>query len=214
MGLFNKYNKIEQKLLDEHSQMFVMMGITDAIKMAKDMLNQAIERAKKEGTYSLPNNFGSIILKEEKTEDSFVEKFAETIRKTLPIKRVDGVTDNDIKWWWNLNEVERNMILAVDEMARLALLAYEIQNSTEINAAKIVWKFHPVYTYGVQKDAVPSWVKEEDLPLPIELKERVVTYSEKRSNDNLEKYKKDMETSSTFNALIRREIKAGNLGSI
>lgn len=221
MGLFDNYNEIEQRLLEYHSQMFTMMGIPDARKMAKDMLNRAIEKSKKEGTYNLPPNFGNIILKEQKTEDPIVEKFAEGIRKTLPSKRAEGVRNEDIRWWWNLNDVERNIMLAVDEMHRGALFISELEKSTEPSeekafdqAAKIVWKFHPTYTYGDPKDkkeSIPKWVKEEDLPLPIELKDRIDIYIEKRAKSDSEKYKKEIESSPTFNALVRKEIKAGNI---
>jgi hypothetical protein len=51
----------------------------------------------------------------------------------------------------------------------------------------------------------------DDRPLPDELKNRINIYIEKRVRDNPEKYKNEIEESSTFNALIRKEIKAGNL---
>lgn len=213
MGLFNNYNEIERGLLEQYSQMFAMMGIPDARKMAKDMLNQAIEKSKKEGTYNLPPNFGNIILKEQKTEDPIVEKFAEEIWKTLPSKKAEGVRDEDIRWWWNLNDVERSIMLGVDEMHRIALFLKELEEGkTEKEAAEIVEKFHPKYTYGYrgeQKD-IPKRIKD-CLPLPIELKDRINIYIEKRPTSDPEEYKKDIEKSSTFNALIRKEIKAGNI---
>jgi len=221
MGLFNNYNEIEKGLLEQYSQMFAMMGIPDAQKMAKNLLDRAIEKSKREGTYNLPPNFGDIILKEQKAEDPAVEKIAEVFRRTLLIKKAEGVRDEDIKWWWNLNDVERNIMLGTDEVNRLYLFTQEIKNSKEISkekaagqAAKKVWKFHPTYTYGdpkEKKDSVPKWVKEADLPLPIELKDRINIYIEKRYKNDREKYKKDIETSSTFNALVRKEIKAGNV---
>ena len=198
--------------------MFTMMSLPDAKETAKRLLDRAIEKSKKEGTYNLPPNFGSIILKEQKTEDSVVEKFAEGIQNTLPSKRTEGVKDENIKWWWNLNDVERNIMLAIDEMNRMALFINEIENSSESSkekaaekAAKKVWKFHPTYGDPTNKTSLPSWVKEEDLPLPFELKDRINIYIEKRAKSDPEKYKKDIESSSTFNALIRREIRNGNV---
>lgn len=221
MGLFNNYNEIEQELLEQYSQIFVMMGIPDVRRTAEELLNRAIEKSKKEGTYNLPPNFGDIILKKQKTEDPAVGKIAEIMRGTLPQKRSEGVRDEDIRWWWNLNDVERSMMLAVDEMHRMALFISELKKSTESSkekageqVSKIVWKSHPTYTYGDpkdKKDSVPKWVKEEDFPLPIELKDRINIYIEKRAKSDPEKYKKDIETSSTFNALVRKEIKAGNI---
>lgn len=221
MGLFDNYNEIEKGLLEQYSQMFNMMGMPDARKMAKDTLDRAIENSKKEGTYNLPPNFGDIILKKQRAENPAIEKIAEVFRRTLSSKRDEGVRDEDIRWWWNLNDVERNIMLATDEVNRMYLFRQEIENSKEVSkekaaeqAAKKVWKFHPTYTYGdpkEKKDSVPKWVKEEDLPLPIELKDRINIYIEKRYKDNREKYKKDIGVSSTFNTLIRKEIKAGNI---
>ena len=55
MGLFNvfKYNAKEKALLHEYTQMISLSGVTfaEAKKTAGDMLDQAIEDSKKEGTY-------------------------------------------------------------------------------------------------------------------------------------------------------------------
>ena len=60
MGFFNNYNKIEEGLLEQYSQMFLEMGVPDAKKTAKDMLNKAIDNSKKQGTYNLPPNLGEM----------------------------------------------------------------------------------------------------------------------------------------------------------
>lgn len=219
MGLFDNYNKIEEGLLKEYSHMFTAMGLPDTKETAKELLDRAIEKSKKEGTYNLPPNFGNIILKEQKAEDPIVEKFAEGIRNTLLSKRAEGVRDEDIKWWWNLNDIERSIMLGVDEMNRMALFIKELENSTEISkekaaerAAEIMWKFHPKYTYGYrgEQKKIPERIKNH-LPLPIELKNRINIYIEKKAKSDLEKYKREIEASSTFNALVRKEIKAGNI---
>ena len=140
MGLFNNYNKIEKGLLEMYSQMFTAMGMPDARKIAKSLLDQAIGKSKKEGTYNVPSNFGDIILKKQTIGDPVVEKMAEIIQKTLPRKRNEGVRDEDIRWWWNLNDVERNIMLAVDEMNRMALFINEIENSSESSKEKTAEK--------------------------------------------------------------------------
>lgn len=217
MGLFgNNYNKIEKGLLEHYSQMFAMMGIPDASKMARDMLKRSIERSKKEGTYNLPPNFGDIILEKEKAEDPAVEKMAKIFRDLLPKKRAEGVKDEDIRWWWNLNDVERNIMLSFDEMSRMALLIKCVQEDglSDKQAAEKVWRFHPTYTYGdpsIKPEKAPIGLQKEDYKLPIELKDRVNIFIEKRAQTDPEKYKKETEESSTFNALIRKEIRKGNI---
>lgn len=215
MWLFNNYNEVEKQLLGHYVQFFTAMGLLDAKKTAKDMLDKAIEKSKKEGTYYLPRNFGNIILGTEKAEQQDIEKMAEMFRSILPQKRANGVKDTDIRWWWNLNDVERYMMLSVDEFHRVALFIKRIEDGdTPDDAGKTVWKVHPIYTYGdpTQKpQKAPSGITEEDYPIPVELKDRVNIYIEKRAKDDPEKYKKEIENSSTFNALLRRAIEASKI---
>lgn len=214
MSLFNNYNKIEKELFEIYSNDLAAMGIPDSRRTAKELLNHAIEKSKKEGTYNLPPNFGNIILKEEKAEDPVVEGIAERIRKTLPGKRTESVRDEDIKWWWNLNDVERSIMVGVDEFHRIALCLKLVDEDglSFKEAGEQVWKYHPKYTYGYRGEMkkMPKEI-ENEFPLPIELKDRINIYIEKRAKSDPEKYKKDIEKSSTFNALIRKEIKAGNI---
>jgi len=221
MGLFNSYSAIEEELLEHYSKMFATMGMPDGRKSAKEILDRSIEKSKQERTYNLPLNLGNILLDEEEAEDPVVEKLVEVIKRTLQKKRDEGVRDEDIKWWWNLNDVERQIMLAVDEMNRLSLFMHNIKTSTESSkektaekASRRVWKFHPMYTYGdtgERNSSIPEWIHGEDLPLPIELKDRVNIYIEKRGKNHAEEFKKDIDTASTFNALVRKEIKAGNI---
>jgi len=51
----------------------------------------------------------------------------------------------------------------------------------------------------------------KDRPLPYELKDRINIYIENKSQKEPEQFKKDIEKSSSFNALIRKEIKKGNI---
>jgi len=201
MGLFNNYNKIEQKLLEIYSQMFSAMGMPNAQQTAKDLLNQAIEESKKIGTYNLSPNTGDLLLEKEKTD--------EKIHLTLEKKRKEGVKDGDIRWWWNLNDVERMMMLKVDEFHRLALhIKCREEDGLSIEkAAEQVRKFHPIY--GNPEDITHT--KGDDRPLPEELKDRINIYIEKKAKSDPEKYKRDIESSSTFNALVRKEIRAGNI---
>lgn len=68
-----------------------------------------------------------------------------------------------------------------------------------------IWSSQRYYLYTNTKG-----IKGDDRPLPYELKKRVNEYIGKRMSDPIE-YKRNIETSSSFNALIRKEIKSGNL---
>jgi hypothetical protein len=219
MGLFNfsKYNNIEKALLEQYAEMMTMIvGVSssEARKMVEDLLDQAIEESKKEGSYYLPQNMGDIILGDAEVNDPAIKKVADAIRKNLPKKRKEGVKDKDIRWWWNLNDIERRIMLKQDDIARMYLFTHEIENSTgsperktaEVAAVK-VRKFHPIY--GDPGDTTHT--KGKNRPLPFELKDRINIYIEKRAKTDSEKYKKEIQQSSTFNALVRKEIRAGNL---
>lgn len=221
MGLFNNYNELEKQLLEHYIQLFSAMGLPDAKKTAKDMLDKAISESKERKSYYLPSNFGDIILENEKAENPTVEKLAEFFRKTLPAKRAEGARDEDVRWWWNLNDIERRMMLKVDDFHRLALFINAIKNSKSPDkekageeAGKMVWEAHPMYTEidpSIKPEKAPPGLTKEDYCLPIELKDRINVYVEKRGKDDPEGFKKDIEASSTFNALVRKEIKAGKI---
>lgn len=212
MGLFNflKYNNIEKALLDQYSQMMCMTGISsvEAKKMVEGWLDQAIEESKKGGTYYLPQNLGDIILGDAGSDNPTIKKIAGSIRQQLPKIKKEEVRDEDVRWWWNLNDIERRMMLKQDEIQRFAVFLDRLEKGDlPDKATEKVRKFFPMY--GDPDDT--SLTTGDDKPLPCELKNRINNYRLKRIDDNSEKYKNDIEQSSTFNALIRKEIKAGNL---
>ena len=198
MGFFSKYNGIEKELLETYSKLFADMGLPDSQKMAGDILDQAIENSKKEGHYNL-KNVGDTLLEKEKSSGSRNQNFEN--------KRKEGVRDEDIKWWFNLNDVERRMMLKIDEFHRMSLFVHEVESGkTEEEADKTVRKYHPIF--GDLNDETHG--NGDNRPLPLELKDRINIYIEKQGIGNPE-FKKEIDTSSTFNALIRKEIKTGNI---
>lgn len=198
MGFFAKYNEKEKTLLDLYTREFQKMNMPEPSKMAENLLDEAIKESKK---VALPSNAGDKILEKEKNDES--------TRRVLEKKRREGVCDEDIKWWWNLDGVERMMMLKVDEFHRLALLIKCRQEDglSDEQAAEQVRKHHPIY--GNPEDTTHT--QGEDRPLPEELKDRINIYVEKKFTNDSEKFKKEIEQSSTFNALIRKEIRAGKL---
>jgi len=198
MGFFNKYNKIEEELLAHYSKFFADMGLPDVEKMTKDMLDKVIEDSKKGGRYNL-KNVGDTLLKKEKTTGQANPNFEG--------KRKEGVRDEDIKWWFNLNDIERMMMLKVDEFHRLALFIKEKEEGkTDDEADAVVRKHHPIY--GDLNDETHG--SGDNRPLPLELKDRINIFVEKQGVNNQD-LKREIDSFSTFNALIRKEIKDGNI---
>ena len=213
MGLFSKLfgssSDIEKQLEELYIHIFqktMGMSLDQAKKFFQDMFKLAKEESLKGNTKDLPQNYGDLLLKTE----SMDEKTKEMLAK----KRRESVRDKDIKWWWNMHDYERWMMIKVDENSRMALFLDEIAKShadnlekAEEEATKKVRKFFPIF--GDPEDTTHT--KGNDRPLPYELKGRIIIYSEKREKKDLNNLKKDIENSSTFNSLIRNEIKAGNL---
>lgn len=213
MGLFSKLfgssSDIEKQLEELYIPIFqktMGMSLDQAKKFFQDMFQLVKEESLKEGTENLPQNYGDLLLEAE----SIDEKTKEMLAK----KRREGVRDEDIRWWWNMHDYERWMMIKVDENSRVAGALDEIAKSHADNlekaqeeAAKKVRKFFPMF--GDPEDTTHT--KGNDRPLPYELKGRIIIYIEERTKKDLNNLKKDIENSSTFNSLIRNKIKSGNL---
>lgn len=207
MGIFSKLfgslSPLEKQLEDLYVPMFQMMGMSssEAINTFCGILKKAKEESLKEGTSNLPQNFGEILLEKESTD--------EKIKTMLAKKRKEGVRDHDIRWWWNMHDLERRMMLMHDDVTKLAgFRKYTEEDSTNSDeAAKRIRKYFPVY--GDPDDATHT--TGEDRPLPFELKDRINIYFEKRSQRDSAKLKQEIEEASSLNALIRKEIKKGNI---
>ena len=208
MGIFSRLfgtsSDIEKQLEDIYVPMFQEtrgMSLPRAKSTFRDLLEKAKKDIREEGVSDLPENFGDVLLEKESTD--------EQIRSFLAKKRKEGVKDQDIRWWWNTHNLERGMIYQVDALDRFALFLKltEEDGLSSDDAAKRVRKFHPIY--GDPDDTTAAI--GEDRPLPPELKDRINRYCMKRGQTDPEKLKKDIEESLTFNALMRKEIKKGNI---
>ncbi|MFH1337057.1 MAG: hypothetical protein ABII96_11115 [Candidatus Zixiibacteriota bacterium] len=133
----------------------------------------------------------------------------EEMKSRLAIKRKEGVRDEDIRWWWNMHDLERRMMVAFDSIMKMwAYNAYkETDGLSEKDALKKLNKHFPIW--GDPEDI--THFTGDDRPLPIELKERVNRYVEKRMRTDPEGFKKAMESSSNLNALIRKLITRGQI---
>lgn len=204
------YTPLEQKLLEFHTRAFMAMKIpsTQAGDMATSLLDRCIKESKNEGTYYLPENLGDIILGNAKSDDTAINKIAEKLRQNLHNKRAEGVQNKDIQWGWNLNDIERRMMLAIDDINKTYLAeSFVNQGMSKKEAVEKVRKYQPFY--GNPED--DTHISGADRLLPYELKDKINKYVEKRYKSDRENYKKDLENASTFNALVRKEIKKGKL---
>lgn len=207
MGIFSKLfgssSDIKKQLEALYVPMFqTMMGmtLTQAKSTFRDLIKKAKKESLKEGTSKFHQNFGDILLEKESTNSHF--------KSMLAKKRNQYVRDEDIRWWWNMHDLERRMMIEVDNLSGFALfLKLKEDGLNEDEAGKRVKKSRPIF--GDPGDTSTS--TGEDRPLPFELKNRINIYMQKRSQTDPEKFKNEIAESSSFNALIRKEIKNGKV---
>ena len=200
MRMFSK--SIDKKLKNIYIPKLVANGntLSDSKKIFRILLRLVKKESRLEGTSHLPKNYGDSIL-QKSSSDSKTKIMLEYLRK-------DDVRDEDIKWWWNMHDLERRIIKKIDDNTRRAsFINSRKEGISEEEASEKVRKFYAVY--GDPRDK--SQTTGDDRPLPDELRSRVNAYIEKRSKTNPEDYKKEIEKSTTFNALVRQEIKKGNI---
>lgn len=180
----------------------------EAKKLVTDTLNIAIDTGIKEGTYDLPYNMGDVILGHAETHSATARHIAERVRHSLPVKQKEGVTDDDVRGWWNSFDVERRMVLQMEEGDRMATyLSLVTTNTPGGDPAKRLWQIYP--RYGNPEDT--SIASGDDRPLPIELKQRIHRFVDRQLSVTPAPWQAETFNASSLNALIREKMRAGLL---
>jgi len=190
-----------EKVYSERYQAITGVTAPMAKKFIKMLLVQTIKESKRAGTYSLAPDYGQKLIESAETDES--------VKEMLEKKRAEGVTDDDIRKWWGISDLERRLLLKIDETNRVGLflkfINFDKISRDEANA--MVIKYHPVYG---DPDDTSQWTGE-DRPIPPELRERVNNYVQQQQSLPLEEQQKKLEAFSSLNARIRNEIKEGNI---
>ena len=193
----------EHKLLDLYSQIWGRMQRSSAEAARKEVAQWIAEEkreAQRDGDAKFPPNYGDVLLSKENTDPH--------VRRVLAIKRAEGVTDADIRWWWNLNYIERRLMLRIDNLSRIAVFTEGLaKQQTPDEVARHVWKYFP--NYGNEQEV--SAGQGDDRPIPYELKDRINSWLEKQRLENPLALKRRLEEASIFNAVVRLEIHAGRI---
>ena len=146
MNLTNcsKYNQIEKTLLISFSAKLSKLrkiSLVESEKIITPMLDYAIKESKKDKTYYLTEKLGDILIGRTKSENIFVGKIIKQINSGLKLKRSEGVNDDDIRFWWNKNDIERRMIILFDDLNILIMNEFEKIKTKSIEIAnEIIWK--------------------------------------------------------------------------
>lgn len=200
MGLFGfGKSAVEKGLIELYAgtlqAMHGMYG-PQARKVAKEWVQMARQQAEQDGTLELDY-------------DAYM-RFANAVpeaRERLAAKREDGVTDEDLQLWFGFHDLERRMIVIEDNASRIAFFLGKCEAGlSDERAAEEMRKAKPIY--GDPTDTEQT--KGDDRPLPVELKDRVNRWSMKQfATLDPDAIQKLVAGYSSFNALIRKEIRAG-----
>lgn len=180
------------------SQLPTRMTLEEAHKAVKDAIKGCKEEAMREGTADWPENVGDLLLEVAKAEHVKYRKIVEKARK-------EGATDEDIREFWNLNDLQRRMVLWSENVFRYSsFLSFRDDGLSADEAMSRVRKMFPMY--GDPEDT--SHTSGDDRPLPQELRGRVDKYRERVGAIVI---KSKAEKFTTYNAFIRNEIRLGKL---
>ncbi|MBP6945180.1 hypothetical protein KBD61_04490 [Patescibacteria group bacterium] len=193
-------------------EFFQSMGLpqAEAVSSFNQLLEQCREEAIQEGFTSECFNQGDNLLDLEAKKDPEACRF-------LNLRRKEGVRDEDIKDWWNLDEIERKLLNKIDAIQWGAMLKHTSAENL-LEATEQIGKYLPIYRPPVEPVTVqastlsPELLSaiEEEKPIPPELRFRVKAYISRRSDD-MPSFQRDIGHYPCMNALVRDEIRRGNL---
>ena len=192
---------IEKELEEMYSQMMSRVcGMT--LEKAQELTRMGIQVSKKqalkEGTNNLPENYGDLLLREAVNGNSNSRKIVDRARK-------EKATDDDIREFWNLNDLQRRMVFWSEDIFRFA--SFETFKKEGLNSDEAMIKVRKMFPmYGDPNNE--KHVSGDDRPLPNELRGRVDEYRKKIGVINIEAKSKQY---TTYNAFVRSEIREGNL---
>ena len=194
---------LERELENQYVHTLHLMGLSppEARRAFWHLLNEIKKESLEAGAAALPKDFGDRLLERELIDDR--------VKALLEKKRAEGVTDHDIRWWWNMSHLERALMAKLDQLNRHVLLRQFIEEHelSPEEAAKKLRTYDPLFG---EVDEAPTG-SPDDQPLPYELKERVRRYVQRRAILDAAALTRDIEDSSSFNQLVRKELKRGNL---
>jgi hypothetical protein len=196
--LFSQEEKVAAKLRALYEQQFRAMGMSpvQARDAADATLNRAQQRSQSQGTHALPSPYGDHLLATYASDRS--------ARDLVDKLRLEGVRDDDIRWWWNMHDLERCMMVENDETSRMVMFSKAIEDGKSSEEAAVHVRRH-FPTFGSVSEADDS----EDRALPFEIKDRINSYLQSATNQ------RHMRThallASSMNAYLRERIRTGAL---
>ena len=203
MGIFSQFfgndrSPDEERLFQQMVAMHQSMGASrgEAKEMAADMLQRAKQQIIADGSATQPPNAGDVALERAKTDERMKAEFQKLYD--------EGVTNDDIRWWWNMSALERALIQETDKIGRTASWLRWIESGlTPDEATERTNRIHPRF-------GVPASEEGPGRPLPVELKLRITDFCERWQKKPVA-FKEKIDKYANFNALVRAAIRNGKL---
>lgn len=206
----------EEYLIELYAELWTASGLPKivTIEMATSLMTQAITESQSDGTYDLPLNIGDIILGSSLPEAPASRAVVELIRPLLPEMRRDGMTDDDLRGYWNQSEVDRRMMILGGNVQRTALAtqtletgSYESVDEAFDAAGKAV---HASFgRFGSTAGFDPN---DPNRPLPLEMVSKVIAYmSEFLEAEGAAGFLEALGRAESYNAFYREHAGGGSV---
>lgn len=195
--------EIRQKLEPEYVTMFQsVMGMS--LGEAREAFEHLIAEAKKN---SIEKKLGDVdahkLYSMAQTNDN--------VRWQLDWKAQQGVREEDFAWWWNMPDLERQVLLVSDTNNRNArYIALRESGVSAEDAAADITTTIPILHEFLAKSQDHTSIH---CPLPVELKARVVQFTEREMSEDPsgEQLGEKVLQAGSFNAVIRNGIREGSI---
>lgn len=147
-----------------------------------------------------------------------VLKKQEVFKKVIEVYRVEGCTDEEIKWWWSLSNKERREIINKDQSMRFSYLNYfnkELGMAPEeafrrVNKTFVICAEFPL-NQDYLNDCKKLGMSPDDYAFPWALSHRLANYVRKALEQDEENFLSQVGKYSSMNAFLRQKIRAGKL---
>lgn len=191
--------RLEREMHEMYTEMlsaFCAMTQREARKTVSEAIRMCKRQGKIDRTLNLPGNYGDLMLKAAAAGEPKSVRIVQKARR-------ERATDEDIRWWWNLPDLSRRMMIWSESCFRYAaFLGYLDEGLSAEEAAKRVHNLFP--TYGDPDDTTK--LSGEDRPLPYELKDRVNVFKERMGALYIAA---QVQRFSSYNAFVRWAIAQG-----
>lgn len=180
----------------------------EARKLFREFLQDVKQELEKSGV-SHPPNYGDLLLQQENNDLK--------IKSFLDARRKEGVTDEDIRRWWNMDALERGVWRHLNNHYSMNTMLNSFEKFKHLGEKAALEKAQESFrrsqpVFG-DPEAPPSNPRAQgsDRPLPEELEHRIDQYIEKRMKSDFPQLIKESASFTSFNAFVRSEIAKGRL---